>query len=505
MLRAMTNTSGKFKPLLGQILLGVFAFAGLTLAQGGNWETKAPMPTARFGSAAGVIDGKLYVAAGCCLSNVFPYPRFTTLEVYDPDTDAWTAAAPIPTAVYGAAVGVIDGKLHVAGGQASQIEGNNIATHQVYDPSTDTWSTKAPMPFASSAIAAAVINGKLYAAGGMNPSNTDAVDALRVYDAATDTWAIHASMPSALAFAGAGVVDGILFVVGGSASGLSGAVASVEAYDPATDTWTTMASAPAPRYLHGVGVVDGILYAVGGFDGSPVSSVDAYDPTMDTWTTMDSLPTARILPAVGTVNGILYVAGGTTDGISHLSALEAFTPRDTTPPETTITSAVDGNEAAVASAGSTLSHAITFTLGGTDDTAVTGFQCSLDGAAYALCPTTVGYSALAPGSHTLDAAAFDAAGNVDPTPASFAWTVLTPAQATRALISAIRGLGLPGGLENSLIAPLNNFSGANNAAACGKLSAFINQTAAKTPPLTSAQAAQLVQAAVAIRISLSCQ
>lgn len=58
-------------------------------------------------------------------------------------------------------------------------------------------------------------------------------------------------------------------------------------------------------------------------------------------------------------------------------------------------------------------------------TAVDHFECSLDAAVFAACSATLHYSGLADGSHTFAAQAVDRAGNVDPTPASFTWTVDT--------------------------------------------------------------------------------
>jgi hypothetical protein len=178
---------------------------------------------------------------------------------------------------------------------------------------------------------------------------------------------------------------------------------------------------------------------------------------------------------------------------------------DTTPPMTAITSAVDGGGTAVAGGGSTLSSSVTFTFGGTDAVAVAGFQCSLGGAAYAPCASPAAYSALAAGGHTFQVRAFDTAGNVG-LPASFTWTIVTPAQAIQGLISAIGNIGLPANVENSLRAPLNNVNPDNKPAACGKLDAFINQVNAKAQngQLTPTQANQLLQEASAIKASLGC-
>ena len=72
---------------------------------------------------------------------------------------------------------------------------------------------------------------------------------------------------------------------------------------------------------------------------------------------------------------------------------------------------------------------VTFTFHGsdTDDT----FQCALDGAPWVSCASPQQYTALAEGAHTFQVRAVNAAGEVDPTPASASFTVeATPPQTT---------------------------------------------------------------------------
>ncbi|XXF75166.1 Ig-like domain-containing protein [Myxococcaceae bacterium GXIMD 01537] len=89
---------------------------------------------------------------------------------------------------------------------------------------------------------------------------------------------------------------------------------------------------------------------------------------------------------------------------------------DTTPPDTTI---VSGPPA------STSANTATFDFS-SNESGVT-YECRLDGGAYAPCTDPRTFTGLANGGHTLEVRAIDAAGNVDPTPATYNWTVTAPA------------------------------------------------------------------------------
>jgi hypothetical protein len=90
---------------------------------------------------------------------------------------------------------------------------------------------------------------------------------------------------------------------------------------------------------------------------------------------------------------------------------------DTTPPET----AIDGGPA-----NPSTSSSATLSFHGTDGAnGVASLECRLDAEAFAACTSPHGYSNLADGSHTLAVRAIDGAGNVDPTPAVYTWTIDT--------------------------------------------------------------------------------
>jgi hypothetical protein len=95
---------------------------------------------------------------------------------------------------------------------------------------------------------------------------------------------------------------------------------------------------------------------------------------------------------------------------------------DTTPPDTSI-NAQPANPTSNANP----------SFGFTSTETGSSFECRLDGAAFAGCTSPQAYTGLADGSHTFDVRATDAAGNADPTPASYTWTIDTSAPDTSLL------------------------------------------------------------------------
>ena len=106
------------------------------------------------------------------------------------------------------------------------------------------------------------------------------------------------------------------------------------------------------------------------------------------------------------------VERGTTFGISFWEArvLGPAEGADTTPPETTITS-----KPAATTTSTSAQFAFSSEGGAT-------FRCKLDGIE-ASCVSPRSYAGLAPGGHSFSVYAVDAAGNIDPTPATWSWTI----------------------------------------------------------------------------------
>ena len=101
------------------------------------------------------------------------------------------------------------------------------------------------------------------------------------------------------------------------------------------------------------------------------------------------------------------------DGAAHVDPSPAsFTwTIDLTAPDTTLT-AMPATISASANASFSFSASETG-----------AFECKLDSGTFGACTSPQAYTGLAAGSHTFQVRALDGAGNVDPTPASFAWTI----------------------------------------------------------------------------------
>jgi N-acetylneuraminic acid mutarotase len=155
----------------------------------GTWSPAAPMLTARNHHGASLIDGKIYVVGGRIgstfiigLSN-----NVSTNEVYDIGKNTWAAVLGMPTPRSGVGTAVLNGRMHVLGGEAylNDLVGT-YRTHEAFDPKTNAWQRLAPMPTPRHGLAVAEIGGKMYAVSGSNVAGGggphEGVNVNEVYD-----------------------------------------------------------------------------------------------------------------------------------------------------------------------------------------------------------------------------------------------------------------------------------------------------------------------------------
>jgi len=291
---------------------------------GGGWTAVAGLPMATVGAACATVNNQFYVVAGSSGNiNVFSY---------NPVSNVWTTNASFPfvdsnaSYAYAGAVG-IGTKIYVMGGCG---DGNCIYTGnelEIYDTTTNGWSAGAPMPTPTTQMGVGVINGKIYVAGGAASGLVIAQSGFQIYDPASNTWTSGQSMPVAVDSYGVAVINDKLYVVGGYDNNGT-TLGSLLVYDPTTDRWTTNAPLPTPRGSLGAAAVNGLLYAIDGqtTSGMPTNLVEVYNPATNGWSTGAPTLIAHSLIQPVVINGTIYVAGGGSGDTSVTNA-ESYTPQ----------------------------------------------------------------------------------------------------------------------------------------------------------------------------------
>jgi len=129
---------------------------------GDRWSRLPDLPSPRSHAVGAVAaDGALLVVGGTATLDA-SQPLADVLALA-PGASAWTARAPMPTARGGCAAAVIDGGLICAGGEAG---GSALRTAERYDLVDDAWTELEPMPRARAGTGGAAIAGALWVPGG---------------------------------------------------------------------------------------------------------------------------------------------------------------------------------------------------------------------------------------------------------------------------------------------------------------------------------------------------
>ncbi len=323
-----------------------------------QWTSGAPLPAPRAGMTSGYWNGRIYLAAGT--DTVRFTPQLQVWE-YDPVADRWnTALLSLPQYTVGAAGGVIDGQLLLAGGANNRAEPLHVL--QVYNLATQQRGYLADLPLPIYGAGGAIANGQLWVFGGGQPfartpglPRLDAVapaalPVSELYDPVTNGWRPGPALNEARVLAGGAAVGNQVFAIGGL--GAAGDLASVEVAavvpiprcptitptptatgTPPTatrtptatptpcdnwgsiDLWTVVNHFPPPLAGNGVASDGRYLYTTTG--GSPVyprgtPEATRYDPATGTWTRLADLLAQTVYGSLTYApnTGKLYQFGG---------------------------------------------------------------------------------------------------------------------------------------------------------------------------------------------------
>lgn len=234
-----------------------------------TWSQLADKPGLAVENPAAVaLNNVIYVFGG----STQPFSgAVTDAYKYDISSGIWSPISPMPTARGGIRAEVINGLIYIAGGMDAS--GQSINTLEIYNPATNSWSSGTSMNEVRDNPGTAVINGKLYVIGGRERTSSGTTingtkSSAEVYDPANNSWSYIASMPTGRRTMVVSTIDEKIQVIGGeyNSNDPDFMFNQNEEYDPIFNTWTPLPSAPNPRHGAAFSTIDNALYVTGGGD-----------------------------------------------------------------------------------------------------------------------------------------------------------------------------------------------------------------------------------------------
>jgi hypothetical protein len=226
----------------------------------GEFVPAGIMSSGRGGhTATRLADGRVLIAGG-----IDGRSALSTAELFDPVTNTFrpAAALPAPRATHGAAL-LRDGRVLVAGGQSGVGHGNGLVdTAVLYDPASDTWTTAGPLPVAKYKLAIASLpDGGAMVVGGQTADDAAArLASTELFDPRTGRFAAGPAMAEPRYKISDAIVtlhDGRVVATGG----FGAEIYAAGRFNPVTGTPRVERQFPAAAAL-----ADGTVLVTGGYD-----------------------------------------------------------------------------------------------------------------------------------------------------------------------------------------------------------------------------------------------
>lgn len=298
--------------------------------------------------AVPLTNGRVLLIGGANAAGIVQ----SSCEVYDPATNGFTATGSMATPrILHAACRLADGRVMVAGGtstlqpDALTAIGASLNTVEIWDPATGLWTAAAPIGGPRLGLALTRLpSGQVMVSGGVQYApilgipNASSVTTVQRWTPATGVWTSGPNMAQARAghhYNQVVLADGRILMTGSFSipSILAATTATpgngAEAYNPTTNSWATF-NMPTARVLHtATRLADGRVVVAGGSQGTlsattPIANVDVFQPATNTWTAAPALlapragHTAELLP-----DGTLVLFGG-QDAVATVNTIETL-------------------------------------------------------------------------------------------------------------------------------------------------------------------------------------
>jgi N-acetylneuraminic acid mutarotase len=221
------------------------------------------------------------------------------------------------------------------------IGGRRINPVDVYDPQTNTWTAMSKTPMELHHFQAVVVDDAIYLMGAMTGPfpKEKPLEKIVVYYPDEDRFEFVHNIPESRRRGGAGAVlyNDKIYIVGGITNGhIDGYQPWLDRYDPKTGQWEVLSDAPHARDHFQAVVLGDKLYSLAGRTTSQatkevfsrvVAPVDVYDLTTNVWLPVFQcpvLPTPRAGNMATVWNDEIIVGGGETTQKTAHKDVEAF-------------------------------------------------------------------------------------------------------------------------------------------------------------------------------------
>jgi N-acetylneuraminic acid mutarotase len=259
-------------------------------------------------------------------------------HVYDPGSDSWFVAAPLPRGANHVAVAAMDGRIYALGGFVEQNRSSDRNAY-VYAVEDDRWKQIAPLSRPRGAAGAVAFAGRIHLIGGATEPTSEraSIGWHEAYDPQSDRWQMLKPLPGARDHIGIAAYEDAIHVVGGRFNTFEYNTGLHHRYVAGRETWEERSPLPTPRSGHGLVVYRNRLFAMGGEAGllgggriqdpHVFGQMESYDPKTDSWQSHAPMPTPRHSVGAVAIGDAIYVTGGgaVTGGAVQSAVNEAFT------------------------------------------------------------------------------------------------------------------------------------------------------------------------------------
>jgi N-acetylneuraminic acid mutarotase len=332
---SLTYLNGKYYAFGGQDAASVYAKAYRYDPASPGWQPLPDLPSPRAYHTAIALNGKIYLIGGWNSAHAL----LSSVDVYDPQTNTWSSAAPVTDGYLGPGVTVMDGKLYVLGGAEQRDNGlggkyfspeNNFYR---YDPAGNTWTTLTNLFDFNGFWDCLSKSSTIYCAGGYNAAHPGFAGSLTAglvsYDLAHNSSIYKTNMLARHAQAASATAWNRLYVTGGVSSAAVGIQldsSDGEFYEPEVDRWVQV---PGIGDVRGAAGACGLM-AIGGQSSSGVYYNKTWrlnveglcDPQAIPWLSIDQSSFTLDPGATGTLH-LMLNSSGLADGVytAHLTII----------------------------------------------------------------------------------------------------------------------------------------------------------------------------------------